>query len=78
MGALARRYRLGPDSVYRHSKAHLPPQLRAALLAGPDLDIDLDRLRETESQSLLANLIAIRRRGCSPASTPPKSMATAT
>ena len=62
VGALARRYRLGPDSVYRHSKAHLPPQLRAALLAGPDLDIDLDRLRETESQSLLANLIAIRRR----------------
>jgi hypothetical protein len=38
---------------------HLMP---GALLAGPDLDIDLDKLRETESQSLLANLIAIRRR----------------
>ncbi|MCX7313943.1 MAG: hypothetical protein NTV56_20075, partial [Alphaproteobacteria bacterium] len=62
MGALARRYRLGHDSLYRHAKAHLPPQLRAALIAGPDLDIDLDKLRETESQSLLANLIAIRRR----------------
>jgi hypothetical protein len=62
VGALARRYRLGPDSIYRHSKTHLPPQLRAALLAGPDLDIDIDKLRETESQSLLANLIAIRRR----------------
>ena len=62
LGALARRYRLGHDSIYRHSKNHLPPQLRAALLAGPDVDIDLDKLRETESQSLLANLIAIRRR----------------
>ena len=41
MGALARRYKVGADSLYRHRKAHLPPQLRAALLAGPDLDIDL-------------------------------------
>jgi hypothetical protein len=37
--------------------------LRASLIAGPDIEgLDLDRLRETESQSLLANLIAIRRR----------------
>ena len=35
-----------------HSRTYLPPQLRAALLAGPDLDgIDLDKLKETESQS---------------------------
>jgi hypothetical protein len=40
----------------------LPPQLRAQLIAGPDLDIDLDRLKETESQSLLANLVALRHR----------------
>jgi hypothetical protein len=52
IAALATRYKLGPDSLYRHAKAHLPPQLRAALLAGPDIDgVDLDRLRETESQS---------------------------
>jgi hypothetical protein len=60
--ALARRYQLSTDAIYRHSRNHLPPQLRAKLIAGPDLDIDLDRLRETESQSLLANLVAIRRR----------------
>jgi hypothetical protein len=41
----------------------LPPQLRAKLLAGPSIEgVDLDKLRENESQSLLANLIAIRRR----------------
>jgi hypothetical protein len=60
--ALARRYKVGADSLYRHQTNHLPPQLRAQLIAGPDLDIDLDRLRETESQSLLANLIALRGR----------------
>jgi hypothetical protein len=60
--ALSKRYAVGVDSIYRHQKHHLPPQLRATLLAGPDLEVDLDKLRETESQSLLANLIALRRR----------------
>ena len=59
--ALATRYKLGKDVLYRHAK-HLPPQMRAALIAGPDLSIDLDKLRETESQSLLANLVALRGR----------------
>jgi|RhiMetdeSRZDD1v2_1073273.scaffolds.fasta_scaffold1509411_1 hypothetical protein len=60
--ALARRYSLGPDAILRHAKNHLPPQLRAQLIAGPDLAIDLEHLRETESQSLLANLVALRHR----------------
>jgi hypothetical protein len=60
--ALARRYGLSIDSLYRHAKAHLPPQLRAQLVAGPDLAVDLDRLRENESQSLLANLVGLRHR----------------
>ena len=61
--AIARRFKLGPDAVYRYSKNHLPPQLRASLLAGPDLEgIDLDKLKETESQSLLGNLVALRHR----------------
>jgi len=60
--ALGQRYKLGPDSIYRHARNHLPPQLRAKLLAGPDLEIDFDRLRDTESQSLLGNLVALRHR----------------
>jgi hypothetical protein len=60
--ALSTRYKLHSDALYRHRAHHLPPQLRASLIAGPDLDIDLDRLRETESQSLLANLVALRGR----------------
>ena len=63
MGAVARRYGVGSDALYRHRKAHMPPQLKAALIAGPSIEgIDLDKLRETESQSLLANLIALRNR----------------
>jgi len=46
----------------RHRKAHLPAQLRAKLIAGPDIALDLERLRENESQSLLANLVALRHR----------------
>ena len=36
--------------------------MRAQLLAGPDTSVDLDALKATESQSLLANLVAIRHR----------------
>ena len=64
MGALSRRYAVGEDSLYRHVRnGHLPPQLRASLLAGPSIEgVDLDKLRDNESQSLLMNLIALRRR----------------
>jgi transposase-like protein len=62
VSALARRYDLGVDSIYRHRRAHLTAQLRAKLIAGPDIEIDLARLRESESQSLLANLVALRHR----------------
>lgn len=61
--AIAKRYKLGRDALYRHAKNHLPAQLRAKLLAGPSIEgLDLDRLKETESQSLLANLVALRHR----------------
>lgn len=61
--ALSRRYKLGTDSIYRHANKHLPPQLRAKLVCGPDIEgVDLEHLRSTESQSLLMNLIALRNR----------------
>lgn len=61
--AVAKRYRVGIDAVGRHARAHLPPQLRAQLIAGPEIEgLDLDRLRETESQSLLCHLVALRNR----------------
>ena len=62
VAALSQRYGVGTDALYRHSKNHLPPQLRAKLIAGPAIALDLDKLRETESQSLLANLVAVRQR----------------
>lgn len=62
VSALSRRFKISTDSLYRHARAHLPPQLRAALIAGPDLSVDLPKLRETESQSLLSHLIALRQR----------------
>jgi hypothetical protein len=60
--AAARRYGVSVDAVGRHAREHMPPQLRAKLIAGPDLDIDLGRLRETESQSLLMHLVGLRNR----------------
>jgi transposase-like protein len=62
MSALARRYGPGADSLYRRRKKHMPSQLLAQLLAGPDCDLDLDQLKAAESQSLLANLVAVRHR----------------
>lgn len=63
--ALANRYGVSSDAVYRHAKRPncLPPQLRAKLLAGPSIEgVDLDKLKHTESQSILSNLIALRHR----------------
>ena len=62
MTAISRRYKLSTDVLYRHAKQCLPPQLRAKLLAGPDTDIDIDKLMASESQSWLASLIALRHR----------------
>lgn len=62
IAALSQRYGVGSDALRRHKANHLPPQLRAKLIAGPAIDLDLDKLRETESQSLLANLVAVRQR----------------
>src|SRR5437773_7192391 len=42
--ALSKRFGLGHDSLYRHRANHMTPQLRASLLAGPEIELDLDRL----------------------------------
>ncbi|MFZ5781750.1 MAG: hypothetical protein ACOY4R_16285 [Pseudomonadota bacterium] len=63
--AIAKRYDVSVASLYRHARRPrcLPPQLRAKLIAGPSVEgIDLDKLREGESQSLLMNIIGLRLR----------------
>lgn len=61
--SLADRYDLSKDAIGRHAREHLTPQVRAALLAAQaPADIDLDRLRESESEGLLAHLVAQRAR----------------
>lgn len=63
--AIAKRYEIGEASLYRHARRPhcLPPQLKAKLIAGPSIEgIDLDKIRENESQSLLMNLIGLRNR----------------
>lgn len=60
--AVAKKYGLKKDAVYRLKK-RLPPQLKAAMLGNllrPGAD--LDRLRTEESEGLLANLATQRAR----------------
>jgi hypothetical protein len=59
---IARKYGVSKDAAWRHKK-NLPPQLKAAL-AGHALapEQDLDKIRVTESEGLLANLAAQRAR----------------
>jgi hypothetical protein len=57
---LAKRYGIGKDALCRHRKK-LPPQLRAAMLAQSlRPEVDLEKLRVTESEGLLVNLAAQR------------------
>jgi hypothetical protein len=54
---------VSPDSVSRHRRSHMPPQLVASLMvAGKPSDIDLDKLRQSESEGLLQHLVAQRGR----------------
>jgi hypothetical protein len=59
---IAKKYGISKDAAWRH-KRHLPPQLKAAL-AGHALapGQDLEKIRVTESEGLLANLAAQRAR----------------
>lgn len=63
MRTVARRYTLSKEAAYRHRRGHMPPQLIAALmLRGRPTDVDLDKLRITESEGLLQHLVAQRGR----------------
>jgi hypothetical protein len=60
---LASRFDLQPDAILRHSHNHLSPVQRAALLtASQPTAIDLEQLRTSESEGLLASLVAQRAR----------------
>jgi hypothetical protein len=59
---LAKKYGLSKDCLLRHRKK-LPPQLKAAMLSQSlKPEIDLDKLRTSESENLLASLAAQRAR----------------
>jgi hypothetical protein len=61
---LAARFGVSKDAVHRHSKSHLTPTQRAALLTAqrPATAVDLEALRTTESGGLLSQLVAQRAR----------------
>jgi hypothetical protein len=60
---LADRFGVSKDAVQRHSANHLSPAQRAAILAQrKPTEIDLEQLRTSESESLLAQLVAQRAR----------------
>jgi hypothetical protein len=60
---LAQRFGLSHDAILRHSRNHLSPTQRAAILnAQKPSPIDLDALRTSESEGLLAQLVGQRAR----------------
>jgi len=61
--ALAQRYGASKHAILRHGHSHLSPTQRAALLSAQrPTDIDLDKLRVSESEGLLHQLVAQRAR----------------
>jgi hypothetical protein len=63
MQALADRFDVSKDAICRHATNHLSPVQRAAILAAQKpTAIDLDALRASESEGLLAQLVTQRAR----------------
>ncbi len=61
--SVAERFDLHYDAVVRHKNSHLSASQRAALLtAAKPSEIDVEALTKSESQGLLAHLIAMRSR----------------
>ncbi|WP_438277983.1 hypothetical protein [Nitrobacter sp.] len=60
---LGDRFKLSKDAILRHARNHLTPAQRAAILsAQKPAAIDLEALRTTESEGLIASLVAQRAR----------------
>jgi hypothetical protein len=59
---LARRFPdVGHDCFFRHRRNHMPPQLKAALLAAVHpTEVDLEQLERSESEGLLGSLVSQR------------------
>lgn len=60
---LAKRYSISRDSIVRHGRMHVTPQMKAAMLyAMHPNEVDLEALERSESEGLLASLVAQRAR----------------
>ena len=60
---LAARFGVSKDALHRHRRNHLSPQHAAALLAAQKpTEVDLEALQASESEGLLAQLVAQRAR----------------
>jgi len=60
---LARRFGLKPGTVHRHSRLHLSPATKAAILAAQKpSEVDLEALQRSEAEGLLAQLVTQRAR----------------
>src|SRR5262249_40684806 len=61
--ALARRFSIGKNSIFRHRRLHMSAKLVAAVMAAQrPSEVDLEQLQRSESESLLGSLIALRAR----------------
>lgn len=60
---LGKRYGLSQDSVWRHGRNHMSPELHSQLMTrGRMTPADLENLRITESEGVLQHLVAVRGR----------------
>jgi hypothetical protein len=63
MRVLAKRFECSSDALQRHSKRHLTPTQRAAILtAQKPTDVDLEALQRSEGEGILSQLVAQRAR----------------
>ena len=60
---LGKRFEVSHYAIHRHGRKHVTPQMRAAILAQARPEaIDLEQLQRSESEGLLAQLVAQRAR----------------